>query len=151
LEWPDADIREQVNSCLAETPGVFLVDACLNALRGGHQLIVKCESEKGITIDELASINRAINRSFALPGLDFETLTVEVTSPGTGYPVKDARHFRRFIGLQMKIRHSVSERPNPLVGEIKAVAEDQLAILVDDEVVQLPLDRVIDGKAKLQW
>ncbi len=136
---------------MADLPSVFLVDVHLNVRRGGWLLIVRCESDSGISIDELAAINRSINTDLELPGLDLDTLAVEVTSPGTGYAVTEPRHFRRYTGHSMRIKHQLDLKNNPIEGLINSVSDDLLELDVDGETVQIPFDAVVEGKVKLQW
>ena len=151
MNWNDEEIRAGIEQCFREAEDVFLVDASLNASKRGFQLIVKCESDTGITIDQLAQINRSIHKNFTLPGLDIEKVSVEVTSPGASFPIQTARHFRRFIGHPMKIEHEIETLANPLECEIKNVSDTALTVQVKDETISLEMNDVIQGKVKLRW
>ena len=151
MNWNDEEIRAGIEQCFSEAEDVFLVDASLNATKRGFQLIVKCESDSGITIDQLAQINRSIHKNFSLPGLDIEKVSVEVTSPGANFPVKTARHFRRFVGHPMKIDHQVEGMRSPLKGEIASVSDETLTVKSNDETISIDLADVIHGKVKLRW
>ncbi|MBT7579607.1 MAG: hypothetical protein HN633_12650, partial [Candidatus Marinimicrobia bacterium] len=105
MNWTDEEIIAGIEHCFEGAEDLFLVDATMNASRGGFQLIAKCDSDSGITIDQLARINRSIHNNLILPGLDIEKVSVEVTSPGASFPVKLARHFNRLAGHSMKIEH----------------------------------------------
>jgi len=151
VNWNDEEIRAGIEQCFSEAEDVFLVDASLNATKRGFQLIVKCESDTGITIDQLAQINRSVHKKFTLPGLDIEQVSVEVTSPGANFPVRTARHFRRFIGHSMKIAHETAGVRSPLKGEITAVSDDELTVKAAEELISLKLSAVDHGKVKLRW
>ena len=123
MNWTDEDISSEVERCIADVSEVFLVESKLNATRGGYQLIVKCESESGIKLDQLAIINRKLQNTFSLPKLDMDQVSVEVSSPGATYPVKDPRHFMRYRGFTMTIEHHSDSAPQPLEGEVVSVAD----------------------------
>ena len=130
MNWTDEEIKAGIEHCFEDAEDIFLVDATLNASRGGYQLIAKCESDSGITIDQLARINRSIHNNLSLPGLDIEKVSVEVTSPGANFPVKTARHFRRLIGHSVEIEHRSEAVQNPLEGKIISATSDALTIQV---------------------
>ncbi|MBC8376937.1 MAG: hypothetical protein H8E26_12900 [FCB group bacterium] len=151
MNWTDEEIKAGIEHCFEGAEDIFLVDVTLNASRGGFQLIAKCDSDSGITIDQLARINRSIHNNLVLPGLDIEKVSVEVTSPGASFPVKLARHFNRLAGHSMKIEHRSEAMQNPLDGEIVSASDDSLTVKVDDEEMVLNMVDVIQGKVNMRW
>jgi ribosome maturation factor RimP len=151
VNWNDEEIRAGIEQCFREAEDIFLVDASLNATKRGFQLIAKCESDSGITIDQLAQVNRSIHKNFTLPGLDIEKVSVEVTSPGTNFPVRTARHFRRLTGKTMTIDHSQAGVDSPLLGEIVGASDEELTIKSKDHTIVLSMGDINHGKVKLRW
>ena len=151
MNWTDEEIKAGIEHCFEDAEDIFLVDATMNASRGGFQLIAKCDSDSGITIDQLARINRSIHNNLILPGLDIEKVSVEVTSPGVSFPVKMARHFNRLAGHSMKIEHRSEAVQNPLDGEIISATDESLTVKVDGEEVLLDMVDVIQGKVNMRW
>jgi ribosome maturation factor RimP len=151
VNWTDEEIIAGIEHCFEGAEDLFLVDATMNASRGGFQLIAKCDSDSGITIDHLARINRSIHNNLILPGLDIEKVSVEVTSPGASFPVKLARHFNRLAGHSMKIEHRSEAVQNPLDGEIVAATDESLTVKVKDEEISLDMLDVIQGKVNMRW
>ncbi len=151
MNWTDEEIKAGIEHCLQDADDIFLVDVKLNASRRGYQLIVKCDSDSGITIDQLARINRSIHNNFILPGLDIEKVSVEVTSPGAGFPVKLPRHFNRLAGHSMKIEHRSDTVQNPLDAEIISASPESLLLKVNEEEVALDMADVVQGKVNMRW
>jgi len=151
VNWTDEEIKAGIEHCFEGAEDIFLVDVTLNASRDGFQLIAKCDSDSGITIDQLARINRSIHNNLVLPGLDIEKVSVEVTSPGASFPVKLARHFNRLVGHSMKIEHRSEAMQNPLDGEIVSAADEFLTVKVKDEEMVLDMVDVIQGKVNMRW
>ena len=151
MNWTDEEIKAGIEHCFEGAEDIFLVDATLDASRGGFQLIAKCDSDSGITIDQLARINRSIHNNLVLPGLDIEKVSVEVTSPGASFPVKLARHFNRLAGHSMKIEHRSEAVQNPLDGEIVSATDESLTVKVKDEEMVLDMIDVIQGKVNMRW
>ena len=151
MNWTDEEIKAGIEHCFEGAEDIFLVDATLDASRGGFQLIAKCDSDSGITIDQLARINRSIHNNLVLPGLDIEKVSVEVTSPGASFPVKLARHFNRLAGHSLKIEHRSEAMQNPLDGEIVSAIDESLTVKVKDEEMVLDMVAVIQGKVNMRW
>lgn len=151
MNWTNEEIKAGIEKCFEEAQDIFLVDATLNASKRGFQLIAKCESDSGITIDQLARINRSIHNNLSLPGLDIEKVSVEVTSPGASFPVSTPRHFRRLAGHPMIIEHRSEVVPNPLECEIISATPESLTVKIDEDEVSLDMASVIQGKVKLRW
>jgi len=151
VNWTDEEIKAGIEHCFEGAEDIFLVDVTLVASRGGFQLIAKCDSDSGITIDQLARINRSIHNNLVLPGLDIEKVSVEVTSPGASFPVKLARHFNRLAGHSMKIEHRSEAMQNPLDGEIVSATDESLTVKVKDEEMVLEMVDVIQGKVNMRW
>ena len=151
MNWTDEEIKAGIEHCFEGAEDIFLVDVKMNASRGGFQLIVKCDSDSGITIDQLARINRSIHNNLTLPGLDIEKVSVEVTSPGASFPVKLPRHFKRLAGHTMKIEHRSGAMENPLEGEIVTATSEFLTVKVKDEEMVLKIADVAQGKVNMRW
>ena len=151
MKWNDEEIRAGIEHCFGDAEDIFLVDVKMNTSRGGYQLIVKCESDSGITVDQLARINRSIHNDLMLPGLDIEKVSVEVTSPGASFPVTTARHFRRLTGLSMNIEHRSDAVESPLEGEIISASDESLVLKVKQEEFVLSMVDIVQGKVKLRW
>jgi len=151
VNWTNEEIKAGIEHCLQGAEDIFLVDVAVNASRGGYQLIVKCDSDSGITIDQLARINRSIHNNLILPGLDIEKVSVEVTSPGASFPVKLARHFKRLSGHSMKIEHRSEAMKNPLDGEVVSATDESLTVKVGDEEMVLDMNDVVHGKVNMRW
>jgi len=151
LQWQDEQIREQVEACLPPLENLFLVDVVLNQRRGAHQLIVRCETDTGITVDELARINRTLRDEFSLPGMDTDQLSVEVTSPGPAISPNSVRHFKRHLGHELKVRHHAAPMETPLRGVLQSVDESELELLVDGQPIRLSLQSIDEARVQYQW
>lgn len=151
MNWTDEEITAGIEHCIDDADGIFLVDVKLNTSKHGHQLIVKCESDTGITIAQLAQINKSIHRNLDLPGLVMENLSVEVTSPGTGHPITNARHFKRFIDKTLNIEHRIETLQNPITAKLLGVEGEILRLEHETSELTLNLDDVVHGKVKMPW
>ncbi len=150
LEWPDEMIEKSIVDCIADD-AVFIVDWRLQNRRGDWELRLKCDADHGITLDQVATINRALRDSFQLPNLDTESLSIEVSSPGITYPIRTERHFRRYLGHQIKIEHDLPTVANPVLGEIVAAENKRIILKHNEAEIELPLANIKSGHLQLKW
>ena len=79
--------------------GLELEDLELRSVGRRLVLRVLVDSDRGVTLDEIAAASRAVSE--ALDGSDVlgdEPYTLEVTSPGVDRPLTAPRHWRRNVG-----------------------------------------------------
>ncbi len=77
----------------------FLVD--LKVLPGTVQVFM--DSDKGITIENCAFVNRSLLTELNLMMPFSEKYTLEVSSPGMGQPLKVMRQYKKFTGRKVNV------------------------------------------------
>lgn len=150
MKWPDETVLEAIKSCI-EDENVFVVDWTLQNRRGDWQLNLRCDADNGISLDQLAKVNRTIRDGFELSGLDTELLEIEVGSPGLSFPIKTARHFKRYSGHPLKIEHDLPAVENPVFGIVEDVDEDTVLVKTADNSIKIPLVNIQAGYVQLKW
>jgi len=160
----DMEKREKIENLktllkpTVEDRGAFLVDISLKG-DGRRDLIeVFCETEKGITINECATISREI-----LPLIDSSKIVgdnfhLEVSSPGVGVPLKDKRQFKRNIGKLMSVRYYDSQnKPQDIIevrqieGDLVDFTEDEITITTESGPVKIGLGSIEEAVVKIRW
>ncbi|MDX1906766.1 MAG: ribosome maturation factor RimP [Bacteroidia bacterium] len=96
-------VEQTIVSVLGELfPEVFVVDITLT-LGQRNALVIKLDTDQGITLDTCAHISRKLGKALeTLPELDM-TYTLEVSSPGVGYPLKLRRQYVQNLGRNLKV------------------------------------------------
>jgi ribosome maturation factor RimP len=118
-------LRERIAQRIGETlPEAFLVDMELRP-GGQRQLVIKVDTDPGITIDECAKLSRAVGHLLETdPEMDF-SYVLEVSSPGVGSPLKLHRQYVKNIGRNMKVRlHDLRE----LRGIVQSVSDTEVVL-----------------------
>lgn len=64
--------------------------------RGLMRITIDSQAEGGVGVDDCEAVSDQITHLFAVEDIDFERL--EVASPGVDRPLKNASHWRRFVG-----------------------------------------------------
>ena len=80
--------------------GYELVD--LETSPKGRLMRVFIDIERGITVDDCATVSNQLTRVFEVENVDYDRL--EVSSPGLDRPLKKESDFERFKGEQVQLR-----------------------------------------------
>lgn len=75
----------------------------------GRLIRVFIDTDRGITVDDCATVSNQLTRVFEVENVDYDRL--EVSSPGLDRPLKKAADFERFAGheIQMRLRMPVKQ------------------------------------------
>jgi len=131
---------EQVVSGL----GFELVD--LEMSPKGRLVRVFIDIERGVTVDDCATVSNQLSRVFEVENVDYDRL--EISSPGLDRPLKKAADFERFAGseVQVRLRMPVGNQRN-FVGVLEGLFEGEVRLHTERGAVAFPLDEV--EKARL--
>jgi len=121
--------KEQVSEIVKQKiqgTGIFIVEILI---RPGNNIIVQIDTDKGITLDECADINRFINERLDREDEDYE---LEVTSPGLSSPFKVREQYLKNIGKKVEVILKDGKKYHGILSKFK---EDQieLEILIRDK------------------
>lgn len=124
--------------------GYELVDIELSS--GGRLVRVFIDHERGITVEDCATVSTQLQRLFEVEQFDYDRL--EVSSPGLDRPLKKAADFERFAGqqAQVRIRLPINNQRN-FAGILGGLREGAVLLQTEKGEVALPLDQV--EKARL--
>lgn len=133
---------------LAGASGLDVVDVALNG-QGNRQLLKVLVDRKGgldlAACQELAKrLSERLDETDPLSG----RYTLEVSSPGTGYPLRDQRAFDRVEGKRVTVLRA--EEPE-VSGVVKAARDDVVVLDVDGEEVAVPYGAITKATQALPW
>ncbi len=114
----------------------------------GSTLRIYIDNEQGIKLEDCSRVSQQIAGVLDVNDPIQGTYDLEVSSPGLDRPLFTVEHFRRFIGVEVKLnlREKIAGR-RKLVGEISAVSDERVDVIDTGINYQIPVD-VID-KARL--
>ena len=113
----------------------FVVGIAVSSLQGPQKVTVTVDGDNGVTIDDCATLSRALLASLEEQGLIGENFTLEVTTPGLDRPLKLKRQYFKNIGRGIKV-HLTD----------KKIVEGKLCEVTEEHI---PLEQEIgEGKKK---
>jgi ribosome maturation factor RimP len=109
-------------------------------------LRVFIDIERGVTVDDCATVSNQLQRVFEVENVDYDRL--EVSSPGLDRPLKKLTDFERFAGHEIQLRLSlpVNNQRN-FVGVLHGVHDGVVTLATDKGEMNFPFDEI--EKARL--
>ncbi len=98
----DTELQDLIQR-ITESHSAILVETVVKGSRKNPVLQVFVDTEEGITLKELADINRELNVSIEQTGLLGHSYRLEVSSPGATRPLTFDWQYRRNIGRNLEM------------------------------------------------
>lgn len=97
--------------------------------------------ERGINVDDCATVSNQLTRVFMVENIDYDRL--EVSSPGLDRVLKKAADFARFAGqeVQVKLRLPIGGRRN-FVGVLLGIEGEVIRLQVESSEISFDLSAV---------
>lgn len=139
---------DEIKKNLAETlrehiemKGYELIEIEQLSLRKGIKFILYIDHENGIGLDDCVTVSKA-SEMIIDEFIDPESYELEVSSPGLDRKLTKKEDFDRFIGktIKIKLKEKLNDRKN-FKGLLTNRIGD-LVVLEDDEVFEIPMDRI---------
>ncbi|WP_068638137.1 ribosome maturation factor RimP [Thauera butanivorans] len=112
----------------------------------GRLLRVFLDIERGITVDDCATVSNQLQRVFEVENIDYDRL--EVSSPGLDRPLKKLADFERFAGQEAQVRLSlpIGNQRN-FAGVLGGVRDGAVVLTTEKGEQSLPFEDI--EKARL--
>lgn len=119
--------------------GYELVD--LETSPKGRLMRVFIDIERGITVDDCATVSNQLTRVFEVENVDYDRL--EVSSPGLDRPLKKESDFERFKGeqVQLRTRLPIGNQRN-FSGVLEGLRDGMVVLNTDAGERSFPFDEV---------
>jgi ribosome maturation factor RimP len=108
-----------------------------------------------VTIDDCATVSRALEARLEADALVAEQYVLEVSSPGADRPLRHAADWRRFIGRQATVTCGLlvggKQEVEILAVDGEAGAEIALVRVAKGREVQVPLREVTQASLAFHW
>jgi ribosome maturation factor RimP len=140
-------VRALVNE-LAGASGLDVVEVALKG-QGSRQLLKVLVDRKGgldlgVCHDFAKRLSERLDEADPVPG----RYTLEVSSPGTGYPLRGQRAFDRVEGKRVTV---VRDGEPEVSGVVKAARDEVVVLDVDGDEVAVPYGAITKATQALPW
>ncbi len=112
--------------------------------QGKHSILrVYLDKAGGVDIEDCAKASRQISSLLDVEDPISGEYTLEVSSPGLDRVLFSLEHFQEYSGYHAKIRLTETfEGQRNFIGQIKAVKNDEVVLIIGDEEYILPYELI---------
>jgi ribosome maturation factor RimP len=125
------DLRQQLYDLINEeflSPELFIVELKVIDKGGKTKLLLILDGDRGITLEQCASVSRKIGEAIENQNLIEQAYTLEVGSSGIDQPLKMQRQYHSRIGRKLKIDLIGG---GEVEGKLEIVTEEKITLLPD--------------------
>ena len=113
-------------------------------------LRVFIDIERGITVEDCATVSNHLSRLFVVEDVDYKRL--EISSPGLDRPLKKAADFVRFSGSLAKIKTRLPvEGQKNFIGRLEGCDYDIVRITFDGKTANIELANIDKARLKSEF
>lgn len=107
----------------------------------GRLLRVFIDIERGVTVDDCATVSNQLTRVFEVENVDYDRL--EVSSPGLDRPLKKLADYERFVGQDIQLRLFVPfGNQRNFAGVLEGVRDGKIVVQTDKGELELTFDEI---------
>ncbi len=113
-------------------------------------LRIYIDSEKGITVEDCATVSRQISAVFDVEDPIASAYTLEVSSPGIDRMLFSAEQYTPYTGetIKIKTRSPLNNRRN-FKGSLEQATEQTVTLKIDNEYFEIPFDTIEQARLKV--
>lgn len=148
---PEEQIAE-IAEPLARDAGLDLVEVEVKG--GGAQRLVRVivDRKGGVTVEACQRLSQRMSVRLDEEDPIEGRYKLEVTSPGTDYPLRGQAAFDRVEGRAVLVHHDAGDgRVLQVRGSVVRAEEDAVVLDVDGEERRLPYDEIVKAAQALPW
>lgn len=136
---------------------LFIVDVSVSASAVRPKITVLADGEQGITIDQCATISRRINKKIEEAEGEEVSYVLEVSSPGTDFPLTQPKQYMRHVGRSLKVK---LQDGTEKTGKLEEVTESGINLLEEKkqkgkkatyEPVQIPFGEIVKANVVISF
>jgi ribosome maturation factor RimP len=134
---------------ILQSQGLELVDLEYQRESQAWVLRIYLDREGGVTLEDCTGVSHEVGAVLEVKDLIPNPYTLEVSSPGLTRPLKKPEDFNKFRNQLVKIKlYEPLEGRKNFTGTLLGLEEDRVRVEVDQQVFELPFERI--AKANLE-
>ena len=108
----------------------------------GDYVRLVVDTEDGITLKQITELTKAIKKNVLIRNKYPDGIRLEITSPGTDFPLTRDFQFNRNVGRQVRLRHENYNLPNPFEGKVLKFEKNKLTVGFKQNVFTFDLSEI---------
>ena len=129
--------------------GQILLDA-KEDLRGNYLRII-VDSEKDITLNDTASLTKALRDSTEIDSMYPNGYRLEVSTPGLDNPFKLPFHYKKNINRSLTISYLENKIEKKIKGKLVNVYERNIELISSSKRITLDYEQIVDAKVNVSF
>ena len=135
-----------------EAAGYELVEVSAARDGGTRILRVTIDRDQAIGLDDLGALSDQVSRTLDAGGYDPGPYRLEVSSPGIERRLNAPAHFRRAVGLQVKVKTTAPVAGSrTLVGTLLRADDEGIALDVGGTELRVPYADIASARTVVDW
>jgi ribosome maturation factor RimP len=146
--------QEELTRILKESAIAHNADLVDYELKGkGDQTVLRVFIDKsgGVDLDTCTKISRSIADLLDRNDLFTDNYRLEVSSPGLDRPLKEKSDYARQLERLLKVTYSQEDKDITITGRLQNVTEDCIYLLVEEQPIRLPFQRIKKAKVEIEF
>jgi ribosome maturation factor RimP len=137
---------------LAAERGLELVDVVIKGAGGRRLVRVVVDRKGGVELADCSEISKRLSEALDAEDPIDGRYSLEVTSPGVDWPLRDAAAFDRVEGRLVEVQRAGADgAPMHVRGTVRAAEAEEVLLDVDGEAVRVAYDEIVSAKQALPW
>lgn len=150
----ESRVRELVSEKISDRDDLFIVDV---KMRRDGKLLVLVDGDQGVSIQDCVAISRHVGFHLEEENVIEKAYNLEVSSPGTDYPLSTERQYRKNIGRRLQVNMQDGSQiegkllevaPEYIVLEITTKEKGKKAVTAASEI---PLEHIATSKVLISF
>lgn len=109
------------------------------------------DKDEGITLDDCELTSRAVEEILDVKDPINQAYHLEISSPGLERPLKKTKDFERFLGSMIEIKtFAPLAGKKKFKGQLEGVNAEQINIVIDQEEIIIPRDKISKANLTLE-
>ena len=141
--------EENINNVIKEIlkgKNFFLIDLVYRGNPKQRIIEIYVDSEKNVTAEDLAEINRMINSRIEENNLIESQYRLDVSSPGTDKPLKFLAQFPKHINRKFEVSYLSNDETKKLAGKLIKVEGETLVFLSNQNEININFNNIKKAK-----
>lgn len=136
---------------ILEKNDVYFVGLKLRGPLNSQVLSVYLDTDSGITLQQLTEMTHSIEDILDIKDPIQGRYRLDVSSPGVDWPLTSAWQFRKNLNRNLHIKYTDEGENKEITAILSGVTGEHIELRFKGQIIEIPLDKIINAVVKLNW